>query len=139
MHEQMDTTPDYPMYWMAMKATTDEQAEQILSELIRLALAQKPELGYEEAKAIQLSNIGYFTGYLKDRDQQRRVLALYKTEHPIFGTYGRELTQEKAFVAGLALGALIKEGNLTPSAVKTVRQIIELPQSPQLGAEEDGL
>jgi hypothetical protein len=121
----MDTPPVYKLYWKAMKATTVPEAEAILEELIELALKEKPELSYAEARAIQLSNIGYFTGYLEDRIQQVRVLSLFKTEHPIFGSYQAEVTPEKAFEAGMALGALIKDGNLTEHAIRSVRQIIQ--------------
>ena len=126
--QQMDsTTPVYRMYWKAMKATTPSQAEDILEELIVLAQKEDPELDYGEARAIQLCNIGYFTGYLNDRDQQRRVLALYRTEHPIFGTYEREVTMEKALHAGMALGAQLREGKLNAEALAAARKVIEQP------------
>jgi hypothetical protein len=128
MHEQMDNTPVYELYFKAMAATTEAQAEAILSELITRALAEKPELGYAEAKAILLSNIGYFTGYLKTLEEQRRVLALYQTEHPIFGSYDSEVTPEKALLAGMAMGAVIREGGpLIAEALQAARKIIEEP------------
>jgi hypothetical protein len=126
--EQMDsTTPVYRMYWKAMKATTLAQAVEILGQLIELAIKEDPELDYDEAKAIQLCNIGYFTGYLSDRAEQRRVLALYRTEHPIFGTYEREVTMEKALHAGMALGAQLREGKLNAEALAAARKVIEQP------------
>jgi hypothetical protein len=127
MTEQINMTPIYKLYQKAMETTTGQEAEDILSELIALAIQQNPQLNYGEAKAIQLSNIGYFTGYLSDRTDQRRVLALYQTEHPIFGSYDQEVTPDKAFTAGMALGAVIKEGKLTAEAIKAARQIIEQP------------
>jgi hypothetical protein len=127
MDEQTDNTPAYELYYAAMKATTKAEAEGFLKQLIELAIRVKPELNYGEAKVIQLSNIGYFTGYLSEREEQRRVLALYETEHPIFGSYESEVTPEKAMAAGMALGAVIKEGKLTAEALRAARKIIETP------------
>jgi hypothetical protein len=121
----MDTpTQPYQMYWKAMQAQTEAEAEAILAELAELAFKENPLLNYGEARAIQLANIGYFTGYLDSREEQRRVLALYKTEHPIFGSYEREVTPEKALAAGMALGAVIKEGKLTAEAIAAARKVI---------------
>jgi hypothetical protein len=123
----MDTpTPVYQMYWKAMQAQTEPEAEAVIAELAELAFKENPLLSYAEARAIQLANIGYFTGYLDSIEDQRRVLALYKTEHPIFGTYEREVTPEKAFAAGIALGAVIRDGNLslTSEAIAAARKVI---------------
>ena len=123
----MDNTPLYQLYFNAMNATTEAEAEGFLQELIELAIRVRPELSYEEARAIQLSNVGYFTGYLSELEQQRRVLRLYHTEHPIFGAYQSEVTPDKAMAAGMALGAASKEGKLTASAIAAARKIIEEP------------
>jgi hypothetical protein len=132
MHEQMDTTtPVYQLYFRAMEAQTQEEADALLKELIALAIQENHELTYDKALAIQLSNIGYFTGYLDTVQEQRRVLALYRTEHPIFGTYEREITPDKAFRAGVAMGAALREGEVSTEAlqtgVKAARKIIEQP------------
>jgi hypothetical protein len=119
-------------YWqalqVAMHAKTRLEAEVVVIKLIEMARAEDPTLNYGEAKAIQLKNIGYFTGYLSNREEQRRILDLYQTEHPIFGNYGEEVTPEKALKAGMMLGSLISEGGqLTPETLEAAREIIRQP------------
>jgi hypothetical protein len=114
-------------YRDAMNVQSAEEAASVLESLTQRALREEPTLNYGEAKAIQLCNIGYHTGYLASRDQARRILALFGTEHPIFGKYDQEITPEKAFHAGLTLGRITSEGHLTDAAIAAARKVIEEP------------
>lgn len=115
-------------YFAAMAARTPEAAEIAIINLIELALNEDPTLTPERAKEIQLINIGYFTGHLGSREEQRRVLNLYQTEHPIFGHYEHDVTPEKVLKAGMMLGELASEGGrLTAEAIAAARKIIEQP------------
>lgn len=115
-------------YFAAMAARTPEAAEISLANLVDLALDQDPLLSPQRAREIQLINIGYCTGYLGDRAEQRRVLELYQTEHPIFGKFEEDITPEKAFQAGLALAQMAKpDGHLTAEALAAAREIIRQP------------
>jgi hypothetical protein len=114
-------------YYLAMAVKTPEQAEVALGNLIDLAMSENPELDYEKAKEIQLQNIGYWTGYLGDREQAKLVLKLYGTEHPIFGHFEHDITPEKALRAGMALAEMMKDKGLTQDAILAARAIIEQP------------
>lgn len=70
-------------YNPAMLADTEEEAQHYLEKCIAHSLkySEKP-LSYDDAKNIELSNIGYYAGYGFDMNKINR---LYKTVHPIFG------------------------------------------------------
>jgi hypothetical protein len=113
-------------YEIAMRCETPESAEICLTNLIHLAQKEDPSLNYAEAKAIQLANIGYYVGYLGDRERAIKVLELFGTEHPIFGRFEYEVTPEKAFKAGMTLAAMVERaGEVTPEAIEAARKIIE--------------
>lgn len=52
----------------------------------------------EEAEIVERSNIGYFAGYY-DSETSARVLDLFGSEHPIFGT--RRPSPDEAMMAGV--------------------------------------
>ncbi len=88
------------LYAPAMKIKTKAEARQYLKSLVNWAVTkwrQKPE----KAKAIQLSNLGYFAGYY-DTATMRRVNELFNTSHPIFGR--STPTPMAAFKAGVRRG-----------------------------------
>ena len=72
------------------KALTLEGAEQ--KELVEALLALGPHAR---------ENIGYLSGYFP-REKADRILALFATEHPIFGK--GHPTAEEAFAMGQAFG-----------------------------------
>ena len=70
-----------------------------------LSLKGKEQADFVEAYAKTgphaLSNVGYFSGYY-DAAKARKIMYVFKTAHPIFGT--RRPDPEEAFEAGKALG-----------------------------------
>ena len=122
----MSITTD--LYWKAMMVETELEAQKHLELCTRHAMEEAPELTEARAREIQLANIGYWTGYLIDRDQKRLVLELFGTEHPIFGRFEEEVSMDKALKAGIMLGSLIREsGHMTPEAIQAAREIIRQP------------
>ena len=71
-------------YGKAMKVATKEEAEAYLKVCIDHTLALT-DYSPEEARAIEMQNIGYYAGYY-DRETFKRVMELYETAHPIFGS-----------------------------------------------------
>lgn len=72
----------------AMKITTQEEANQYLEDytkFIQKWVDIEPNQKELTAKQIALQNIGYWTGYY-DRETANRVMKLFNTVHPIFGT-----------------------------------------------------
>ncbi len=88
------------LYRPAMEVQTQGEADAYLEALIGWSISYWGQTR-EEATKIQLSNIGYFTGYY-DSDTAQRVMRLFRTAHPIFGT--STPTAEEALEAGRKLG-----------------------------------
>lgn len=63
-------------------ACKDEAAARVLVDKL---VAERKGGSAEKSRQIILENIGYGTGYL-DRADARRILAIFHTEHPIFGS-----------------------------------------------------
>lgn len=90
------------VYRPVLEVKTQEEANQMLSKIIRYLMANnEDDYTEEELKDIALSNIGYVTGYAS-AETARRVNNLFKTAHPIFGN--TRPTPEEAFKAGINLG-----------------------------------
>jgi hypothetical protein len=72
-------------YSPAMEVKTEEEASKYLEKCIKHTqmYSDKP-LTYDEAKRIEMSNIGYYSGYYS-YEQAERVRNLYHTVHPVFG------------------------------------------------------
>jgi len=85
-------------YSRAMTVRTRKEAKACLESLIKFGMSRGQSR--EKARRIQLSNIGYFTGYC-DAATARRVMRLFDTAHPIFGR--SRPTPEEAFKAGKRL------------------------------------
>jgi hypothetical protein len=80
---------------------TEDEAKEIVNMIILETEKTWPgKYTADQAENIALSNIGYVTGYMNVNDADR-VLALFKTEHPIFK--GRHPEPEEAFMLGLAM------------------------------------
>lgn len=117
-------------YNRAMAMTDKAAAMALLEELTDYTLSLRTELTREEAREIQLKNIGYWTGYT-DHETALRVLKLFETEHPIFGDYSK-VTTEKVFRAGQIMGRAMNEGLSTDRLIEIAREVIN---GPELGKE----
>jgi len=84
-------------YGPAMEIRTKEEAAEYLMKCINHTMDCRPELSIDEARKIELENIGYYTGYY-DPQTAERVYKLFKTEHPLFGRVWP--SPEKAFEMG---------------------------------------
>lgn len=116
-------------YWKtldkAVNVQSKEEADRLLEELIAEAQKENALLNYAEARAIQLSNIGYFFGYLGP-DQRAHAMEVWpEASHPIFGRFEHPPSPEQALAAGMALGAAMKEGTDIPAAIEAARKIIQ--------------
>lgn len=80
----------------AMEVKTQEEADEWLDNLIKYQMKMSGDTE-EKAREISLHNIGYVTGYYGG-ETAIRVLKLFKTEHPVFGTVTP--TFDEAFEAG---------------------------------------
>lgn len=84
------------MYGPAMEITDEQEAEQYLQDCIDHMVEHHGQTE-EEARRIQLINIGYYAGYY-DSETMSRVNRLFKTQHPVFGS--AVPTPEEALRAG---------------------------------------
>lgn len=71
-------------YGPAMKMTTVAEAQEWLAALIERDMRCGYSETVEEAKALEMANLGYVAGYY-DPDTRVRVNQLFGAEHPIFG------------------------------------------------------
>lgn len=91
-------------YDPAMKVTTKEEAVAYLKVCMEHTVRVRPDVAEEEARSIELQNIGYYAGYY-DRETFKRVTELYETAHPIFGNDSNMYdTPEKALELGKQRG-----------------------------------
>lgn len=99
--------------------------------MIEAAQKENARLSYEEARAIQLSNIGYFFGYLSQEERAHAMEVWPEASHPIFGRFEEPSDPERALAAGMALGAAMQEGKGIPAAIEAAQQLIKrgTPQS----------
>jgi hypothetical protein len=111
-------------YAEAMRVKTREEARDMVDQLVAKALNEVPTLSAAQARAIQLSNIGYYTGYL-DRAQAKWILMLYETEHPIFGKYEDEVTPAQVLDAGRAMAQAHSEGKSMEEATQAAREALK--------------
>lgn len=88
-------------YKPAMDVISEEEAAEYLMECINHTMDIRPELSMEEARKIELNNIGYCAGYC-DAATAKRVMALFHTAHPIFG--GSHPTTTEALESGMRYG-----------------------------------
>ena len=72
-------------YGPSMEVETEEEASKYLEKCIKhtMMYSDKP-LTYDEAHKLEMSNIGYYSGYYS-YEEAERVRNLYKTRHPVFG------------------------------------------------------
>ena len=92
--------------WMqaVLACQTEEDADRAFNEILeRYFLYEHNPTRWspQAAERVLRERIGYISGY-HDRETQLRLLRLFKTEHPIFGT--EECTWEQAFWSGIRLG-----------------------------------
>lgn len=84
-------------YAPAMEITDPEDARQYLEALIERSV-RCFDMSEDEARKVQLSNLGYYAGYYS-YDVRVRVQQLFNAVHPIFGT--TQPTADEAFQAGI--------------------------------------
>lgn len=86
-------------YHYGMTIETAEDAQKYLAELIAYNV-RKSGRSEDEARKMELSNLGYFAGYY-DGETMERVNRLFGTSHPVFGS--ATPSAEEAFKAGQQL------------------------------------
>jgi hypothetical protein len=89
---------------MAMRAVTQEHADEIFAALIEESMASGVDR--ESAEDIQRSNLGYTAGYY-DAETRERVERLFNCVHPIFGPIAEkgQPTSDQAFRLGQQMAA----------------------------------
>lgn len=116
--------PYWKALWDAVHVETREQAEETLETLIKRCQEEDPSLGYEKAKAIQLSNIGWFFGEI-NRDDRIHALEIWpEAEHPIFAR-DLDVTPDAAFSAGMVLAQHLNQGDDTQTAQAAARKAVK--------------
>lgn len=116
--------PYWEVLWEAVHVATREQAQATLELMIQHCQQEVPSMTYEEAKRIQLANIGWFFGEL-NRGQQEHAMEMWpEAEHPIFG---RQLdpTEESILSAGMVVARYMNEGHTTAEAIAAGRKVVE--------------
>lgn len=117
--------PQIKSYRDAMRVKTKAEADQMIADLVALARKEAPELTFAEAHRIQLSNIGYFFGYLTS-EERARVMPLYpEAVHPIFGRFDKDYKMETVLAAGMAMGKAMKEGETATEAILQARKALK--------------
>ena len=71
-------------YTPAMKIETQDDADAYFEACVQHSMLYGTSR--KKAEAIERENLGYYAGYFSDEVQQR-VNRLFRTRHPIFGTY----------------------------------------------------
>lgn len=96
------------LYKPAMEIDNEADAQFYLGKLIeRRMLPENGGYTEEDARALELSNLGYYSGYY-DNETFERVNRLFKAVHPIFG--GVYPTDSNDTLAkGIELGKQSKE------------------------------
>ena len=115
--------PSYETDWDAVNVKTKEEANQALADLILTAQKDRPDLSHDEIQAIQLSNIGYFFGYLGGEDRLRAMELYPEAEHPVFGRRF-DLGADIFFKAGMVLVETLKAGQSYSEAIEAARKVI---------------
>lgn len=102
------------LYDKAMEATTQDEADVILEQIVECACRISPQQLREEHERIQRSNLGYYAGYYS-HEVRERVERLFDTEHPIFGkiAVNGPPTTKQAFELGRRMGEQAREKWLT--------------------------
>jgi hypothetical protein len=116
-------------YDLAVRATTQKEADKCFKALVSECMALRKERGEscsrKVCEKIQRENIGYYSGYWPI-EVQERVEILYKTVHPIFGSTStkqgmKNREPENAFNLGQKMGAkarAFKQRRLTSAKTK---------------------
>ena len=71
------------LYRPCAKITDSEEARKYVETLTAWCMRRSGR-SYEDARAVQLSNIGYYSGYF-DKETSLRMRTLFNAEHPVFG------------------------------------------------------
>jgi hypothetical protein len=117
--------PYWEALWKAVNVQTQEEADQTLEELIKRCQKEVPLMNYGEAKAIQLSNIGWFFGEV-DRETRERAMKLYpEAEHPIFGRDYGDISPDTLLSAGMVIGRALRKGKDIEAAIIKGRKVIK--------------
>lgn len=117
-------TPYWQALFDALEVTTKEEADLTLEKLIKRAQQEDPRLSYGRARAIQLSNIGWFFGEVS-RKTRKRAMELYpEAQHPIFGRH-LDVETEPALSAGLVVARAIQKGKDIEAACKQARKVVD--------------
>ena len=85
-------------YDPAMKMTKRAEAKECLEALIERDMRVFGKT-LEEAHALEMSNLGYYSGYY-DHATMVRINKLFGAVHPIFGTPDVPVTPQDAFETG---------------------------------------
>ena len=95
-------------YGPAMKMTDPAEAKEYLEALIERDMRVLGKT-FEEAHAMEMSNLGYYSGYY-DHKTMVLVNELFGAVHPIFGAPDpdKPITPEKAFEMGKRYGEQAK-------------------------------
>lgn len=98
-------------YDKAMKVQTEAEAAAVFTQLVKEHLdspiAQKENRTIEQAREIELENIGYHAGYFNS-ETRARVERLFGTKHPHLGAIAEtgEVSAEECYLLGLQFGML---------------------------------
>ncbi len=71
-------------YGPAMKITDYNEAQEYLAGLIRRQMRLHPGRSFNDARKVELANLGYYSGY-GSQETMKRVQALFGAVHPVFG------------------------------------------------------
>lgn len=110
-------TPYWEALFNAMYVTTEKEADETLNKLIRLALKENSNLGYAEARRIQLSNLGWMFGEVAPITRENAMRMYPEATHPIFGR-SFSYNPEQIMRAGMTIAQSMNEGQTLAQAVE---------------------
>lgn len=88
---------------------TEAEADEILSDMVKKFLAEKPEYSYEKAEEEVKMFIGYYSAYF-DNETRRRICTLFNTCHPFLGPGIETMTDIEIIEVGKRIGEACKAG-----------------------------
>jgi hypothetical protein len=116
-------TPYWEALFNAMYVETEEQAEQTLEKLVLWCQRENPHLTEGEARAMQLSNLGWMFGEVAPETRAHAMKLYPAASHPIFGRHFGH-TPEQVLRAGMTVGQAVKEGLSLQEAIKAAQNAL---------------
>lgn len=129
-------TPYWEALFNAMYVESQEHADHTLEKLVAWCQRENPSLTYDEAKAMQLSNLGWMFGEVAPETRKHAMKFYPSASHPIFGRHFGH-SPEQVLKAGMTIGQAMHEGISLQEAISAAQKELNeaATQEPSPGEE----